>query len=705
MTRLTPAHCALALLALACEKPAPTQPPATQPEPVAAPAPSPVQRANLVAREPIGAGVLAALDTNVDPCTDFYQYACGGWLRKTPPPADKPRYGRGFGEVTDRNNEVLRAILERAAGSKAKSDPVESKLGAYYAACMDEPAIDKAGIAPIKPLLAKVKGVKDANTMMTVVGGLDAELFGGHGPLFDLFVEPDPKRPDVYIAFVDQGGTGLPDRDFYLKTDERTKALLAAYQAHVARMLGFIGDAPDVATDLAAKIVAFETALAELQTPRDQMRDPDKIYNLLGVEGLAKLDPELNWAGFFKSFGYTKLGADVNVTVPGYFEKLGALVRGTDPATLQAYLRWHIIRATAGGLSKEIVDADFQFTSALTGAKELSPRWERCVGWANMGLGELVGQAFVKERFAGASKDIALEMIGAIEEAFAAGLPALAWMDDATRERALDKAKALHNKIGYPDNWRDYGKLKLQRTGHASNGFAIRKFLLRRDFDRVSQPVDKGEWHMPPALVNAYYNPSANEMVFPAGILQPPYFSAEFPMAMNFGGIGMVMGHELSHGFDDQGRKFDKDGVLREWWDPGVAAKFETRAKCIETTYGGIEVLPAVKLNGKLTLGENIADFGGIKAAYAGYKLHASKKPEQPLIQGLTSEQLFFIGFAQGWCTHETPESQRLRATVDPHSPPKQRVNVPLSHFAGFSEAFQCQPGAAMRAKDACEVW
>jgi putative endopeptidase len=706
MSRLSLAPCALALLALACDKPATTQPPPATPEPTAAaPAPSPVQRANLVARDPIGADVLAALDTNVDPCTDFYQYACGGWLQKTPPPPDKARYGRGFGEVTDRNNAVLREILERAAAAKSSKDPVESKLGAFYAACMDEGAIDKAGIAPLKPHLTRVKAVKDAKSLMAVVGQLDLELFGGHGPLFDLYIEPDPKRPDVYVAFLDQGGTGLPDRDFYLKTDESSKALLAAYQAHVARMLGFLGDAPDVAADLAAKIVAFETALAELQLPRAQMRDPDQIYHLIGVDGLAKLDPELDWTGFFKALGYTKIGADLNVTAPSYFEKLGAVVRAADPATLQAYLRWHIIRVSAPSLSKDIVDADFQFTRALTGAKELSPRWERCVGWANFGLGELVGQAFVKERFAGASKDIALEMIAAIEEAFAAGLPALSWMDDATRARALEKAKALHNKIGYPDVWRDYSKLKLQRTSHAGNGAAIKQFLFRRDFDRVGKAVDKGEWHMPPALVNAYYNPSANEMVFPAGILQPPYFSAEHPMAMNFGGIGMVMGHELSHGFDDQGRKFDKDGVLREWWDPSVAAKFEARAKCIENTYAGIEVLPQVRLNGKLTLGENIADFGGIKAAYAGYKLYASRKPEQPLIQGLTSEQLFFIGFAQGWCTHETAESQRLRATIDPHSPPKHRVNVPLAHFPGFWEAFQCQPGAAMRAKDACEVW
>lgn len=695
---------ALALLGTvaACDRDAATQAPVTPPKAETA---APVQRATLVARDEIGLGVLSAIDTAVDPCTDFYQYACGGWLRKTPLPADKARYGRGFGEVSDRNNQTLRGILERAAATKARADSTDGKLGAFYAACMDEAAIDRAGVSPLAPMLSRVMGVKDVGSLMTTIGSLEADLFGGAGPLFSIHVEPDPKRPNVYVAVLDQGGTGLPDRDFYLKTDPQTEKLRAAYQEHVGRMLGFLGEPGERGAALAAKIVAFETELAKIQIPRDQLRDPDKVYHLIGVEGLAKLDPALPWTGFFKALGYTSVGGDLNVIVPDYFTKLGATVRQADVETLQAYLRWHILRAAAAALSKDIVDTDFRFTAALTGTKQNLPRWERCVNQANFGLGELVGQSFVGERFAGASKSVALDMIHTIEEAFTGGLPQLAWMDDATRGRALEKARAVDNKIGYPERWRDYGKLRLQRKDHLANVLAIRGFGFRHDFDRVGRPVDRGEWHMPPALVNAYYNPSANEMVFPAGILQPPYFSERYPMSLNFGGIGMVMGHELSHGFDDEGRKFDKEGVLREWWDPSVSKQFEARAQCIERTYGAIEVLPGVRLNGKLTLGENIADFGGIKAAYAGYRLHVARKPEQPLIQGLTSDQLFFLGFAQGWCTHETPESQRLRATVDPHSPPKQRVNVPLSHFPGFWDAFQCRPGAPMRAADACEVW
>jgi putative endopeptidase len=694
------------LLTVACDRPAGTQAPATTtPPPAATPAPAPIQRPSLVAREPIGANVLASIDTTVDPCTDFYKYACGGWLKKTKRPEDKPRYGRGFGELTDRNNAVLRKILEDAAAAKAKPASIEGKLGTFWTACNDEATIDRAGIAPLNPILAQVGAVKDEASLMRVVGKLHGGFFGGGGPLFGLHIEPDAKRPDIYVAQLSQGGTGLPDRDFYLKDDPQSRALLTAYQEHVARMLGFLGETPDGATAQAAKIVAFETELATIALPRAELRDPDKTYNLLGVEGLQKLDPASPWPGYFDGLGYKKIAGDLNVATPTYFEQLGAIVRKTDAATLQAYLRWHVIRAAAPALSKDIVEADFKFTSILTGAKELSPRWERCVGLANFGLGELVGEAFVKEKFAGASKETALVMIGHIEAAFEAGLPALAWMDPTTRTRAVEKMKALINKIGYPDKWRDYARLKLSKKDHLGNVLAARRFQFAHEADRISKPVDKGEWHMPPAIVNAYYNPSVNEMVFPAGILQPPYFSADFPMAMNFGGIGMVMGHELTHGFDDQGRKFDATGVLREWWEPSASAKFQERAQCVETLYGGIEALPGVKLNGKLTLGENIADFGGIKAAFAGYKDWQKNKREAELIQGLSGDQLFFLGFAQGWCTLETPESQRLRATIDPHSPPKERVNVPLAHFPGFWDAWQCQAGTPMHAPEPCEVW
>lgn len=689
-------------LLLACDRP--QAPPAA---PAAPSAPPPIQRPSLVAREAVGASVVSAIDTTVDPCTDFYQYACGGWLRKTRLPPDKPRYGRGFGELADRNNAVLRQILDDAAanGHKPKASPIDAKLGAFHSACMDETSIDELGLTPLAPVLSQVTSVKDEAGFFAVVGKLHATYFAGGGPLFAFFIEPDAKRPDVYIAQLVQGGTGLPDRDFYLKTDADSRRILAAYQSHVATMLGFLGETPDAAARQAAAIVGFETRLAAISSPRAELRDADRTYHRVGTAGLQQQDPKTPWSAYWTGLGYPNIGADLNLMTPEFFKQLGAVVRATPADALQAYLRWHILNTAASHLGRDIVNADFKLDALLTGATELSPRWERCVGWANAGLGELVGQAFVRERFAGESKTVALQMIEFIELAFEAGLPALTWMDPATRARAVEKMKALRNKIGYPEKWRDYAKLKLSRQDHLGNWVAARRFNFEREADRIGQKVDRDEWEMPPAIVNAYYNPSHNQMVFPAGILQPPYFSADFPMAMNFGGIGMVMGHELTHGFDDQGRKFDGTGVLREWWDPSATAKFAERARCVEDLYGRIEVLPGIKLNGPLTLGENIADFGGIKEAHAGYRAWKKQHTDKPVVQGLSDDQLFFLGFAQGWCTHETAESQRLRAMTDSHSPPRQRVNVPLAHYPGFWEAWQCAAGTPMHAAPACEVW
>ena len=692
------------LLLAACDRP---QAPATT-APAAPTAPPTVQRPSLSSSDPVGVSVLSALDTTVDPCVDFYQYACGGWLRKTQLPADKPRYGRGFGELNDRNLAVLRRILETASANagKPKPSPVDVKLGAAYGACMDEAEVDAVGMTALAPLLSQITAVVDEPTFFTTVGKLHGSFFGGAGgPIFHLIVEPDAKRPDVYVAQILQGGTGLPDRDYYLKTDAQTLALLGAYQNHVATMLAFLGEPPDVAAAQAAAIVAFETRLAGIALPRAELRDPDTTYHLLGVNGLQQLDRKLPWTNYFTGLGYPKVDVNLNVMTPTYFKEVGAIVRSTPIDTLRGYLRWNVLRTAAPHLGKAVVAADFRFTALLTGAKELSPRWERCANGVNRDLGELVGQQFVHEKFAGDSKTVALDMIHSIEQAFESGLPALTWMDPATRARAVEKMKALRNKIGYPEKWRDYTKLKISRHDHLGNVIAARRFEFAHDADRIGGKVDDGEWEMPPAIVNAYYNPSHNQMVFPAGILQPPYFSADFPMAMNFGGIGMVMGHELTHGFDDQGRKYDAKGVLREWWDPSASEKFAGRAKCVSDLYSGIEVLPGVKLNGLLTLGENIADFGGIKEAHAGYRkwlgTHADKQP----VQGLSQDQLFFLGFAQGWCAHETAESQRLHAMTDVHSPPKQRVNVPLAHYPGFWEAWQCAAGTPMHAAQACEVW
>ncbi len=674
----------------------------------AKPAKNTADDANRLSAESIAATVKQTMDPAVDPCQDFYQYACGGWLANTKRPPDKPRYGRGFGVVADENKAVLREVLE-TAGRDATADEKSRKLGILYASCMDEEAINEAGIKPLQPHLAKIMGIATPGDFVETVGALQRGVFAGGRALMRGSVGADDKNPDLYVVTFSQGGLALPDRDMYLKDDETSRGLLAKYQAHVARMLSFLGDSEADASKSAAAIVAFETALAKRSVPRHELRDPNKTYNKLGVDGLKALDTKFPWDRWFTGFGYpeSQFGPHVVVSVPDFFKGLGGLLEETDAKTLQDYLRWHLINATASHLSREIVDADFELAKVLQGAEKLPPRWERCVDYVNFGVRELIGPYFVEKKFAGESKQVALSMIQGIEKAFESNLPGLKWMDDDTRARAVEKAKAVANKIGYPDKWRDYSKLTPKVGDHLGNVVAISEFRIAFEADRIGGQVDRDEWHMPAAMVNAYYSSSMNEMVFPAGILQPPYFSRDFPMAMNFGAIGMVMGHELTHGFDDQGRKFDGKGVLHEWWSEEASKKFDVQAQCVDDLYSNIEVLPGVKLNGKLTLGENIADFGGIKEAHRAYKdwAGANGGDKDAHVDGLTNDQLFFVAFAQGWCTHQTEEITRMRAMTDTHSPPKQRVNVPLSHFPGFWATFSCDEGTPMHPKDVCEVW
>jgi predicted metalloendopeptidase len=472
-------------------------------------------------------------------------------------------------------------------------------------------------------------------------------------------------------------------------------------------MFQLLGEPEEAAKKHAGQVFNFELELAKVSRPRVEMRDPNKTYNKLDLDGLKKLAPALDWTRFLATTGYPSV-KDINVSVPEFFQGLEKQVTSTDPETLRAYLRWHLLRATSPLLSKAFVDESFEFYGKkLSGQKEQQARWKRCVEATDQSLGELLGPEFVKLYFPGDSKAIAKDLIGRIEAAFEKNLPSLTWMDDATRGRADGKLKALKNKIGYPDKWRDYSKLAVMKGEYFGNGMAARRFAFDYDANKIGKPVDKGDWGMTPPTVNAYYNANLNEMVFPAGILQPPFFDRNFPMAMNFGGIGMVMGHELTHGFDDQGRKFDPTGKLTEWWEPSVSAKFEERAKCVSDLYSTYEVQPGVTLNGKLTLGENIADLGGIKQAYVAYKKWAAEHPEldKPAVPGLTNDQLFFVGFGQTWCTIQTPESERMLVTTDPHSHAKYRVTGPLSNSPAFSSAFQCAEGTPMHRKDACEVW
>lgn len=645
----------------------------------------------LSSSHPVGKQVVEVIDPTTDPCQDFYQFACGGWLASTKLPDDKPRWGRGFGELSDANNALLKDILEKD----------QDRAGKYYAACMNETAIDAAAVAPLQPMLDQIAKLKDKDqkALFKLAGELEASV--GLGAFFSLGLSLDFEQPSLHIADLGQGGTGLPDRSFYLDADKQP--VLAAYQAHVARMLGFLGYAGPDAEAAAARVVAFETELAKLQKSPEDMRDPKSVYHRWDRKGVEK-EAKLPWAVYFKAIGAPKLQL-INVSNPEFVKGLPAVLGAADPVAIKDYLRFHLISSTADLLGKDVVAANFEFEAALTGAKQLSPRWERCVGATNGVLGDLVSKQFVDRSFAGDSKDIALDMIVRIEAAFVASLPQLTWMDEATRAAAVGKMQKIVNRVGYPDKWRAYEGLTVSGD-YFKDAIAARTWWHHFLVGKIGTQVDESEWNWPASIVNASYNPLQNEMQFPAGILQPPFFSKDFPKAMNFGAMGMVMGHELSHGFDDQGRKFDGDGVMREWWAPEVATRYDERTQCIVDTFDKIEIQPGVKLKGELTLGENIADFGGIKQAFMAYKAWAAESGgEAPVVEGLTNEQLLFVAYAQSWCTLSSPEIDALLATIDPHSPPKQRVNVPLANLPAFWETFACGEGTPMHAANACEVW
>ncbi len=639
--------------------------------------------------------VVATLDPTTDPCVDFYQYACGGWIANTELPDDKPRYGRGFGELGDRNDEVLVTIVAGLEGQEGDA----GKAGAFYASCMDLEKRTELGAKPLDPWLKKIDKVKSAKAAMKLAGEMHAAV---SGPYFSFGPSRDFKQPDMQIADLGQGGTGLPDRSFYL--DEDKKPILEAYKGHVATMLGFVygGDMEKAKAD-AEKVVAFEVELAKVQKPREEMRDPVAVYNRLDRKGVEKLAGKLAWGDFFKAVGYPKVQA-INVSNPTFLEALPELMSKTDMGTHRAYLRYHLIADNASELSPEIETAAFQFTAAITGAKAQPPQQKRCIDATTSAFGDVIGKAFVEKTFAGKSKDLALEMITDIEAAMESALPNLEWMDEGTREAAVGKIKLVKNKVGYPNKWREYSKLELGDNFFAS-AVAAAQWGFKREMDKVGGKADPDEWFMPASIVNAFYNPLQNDMNFPAGIMQPPFFSQDFPRAMNYGAMGMVMGHELTHGFDDQGRKFDGNGVMQEWWAPEVAERFEARAACIDETYSAIEVQPGVFLNGKLTMGENIADHGGIREAYTAYTTWNAANNENTGVEGVTNEQLFFLAYAQSWCSKATPQIEALLATVDPHSPPKYRVNVPLAHYPKFWEVWSCGEGTPMHAANACEVW
>lgn len=641
--------------------------------------------------------MLDAMDTSVNPCEDFYAYACGGWLAKTQLPADKPIWSRSFSAIRDQNLASERKILEDAVANTSPT-PDQARIGAFYGACMNEEQANTLALTPIQPMLAEIAAIKDLKGFAKVSGSLSARSVNA---LAGAWVDGDFKDPTTSILYMSQSGLSLPDRDYYLNTDEKSKATLVKLEETIAGHLTRAGVKD--AAKLAPKVVELEKQLAGASVARADLRDPNKTYHKIDRAGLMKTSPDLHWDLWLDAAGGVGVTA-ISVETPDVFKKFNTIIKKTPITVLKAWLSFSAIHNFSRQLDTTTSAADFDlFGRTLSGQKEPEVRWKQCVRATDNALGQVVGRVWVEGNFPGDSKSIALNTISEIEQAFEKGLPGLAWMDDATRVAAVAKVHAITNKVGYPDNWRSYDTLKVQSNTYFENVIAANRFENDRQFAKVAKPVDRAEWLMNPPAVNAYYNATLNEIVFPAGILQPPFFKREWPAALNYGAIGMVMGHELTHGFDDEGRKFDPEGRLKEWWSPEVTARYEERAACVQKQYDGYEIQPGLNVNGALTLGENIADLGGLALSYRAFHAHTDLPPAN--IPGLSEDQAFFVAFAQGWCNVISPEFSKVLALSDPHSPGRYRVNGPASDTPAFAQAFNCAEGSKMRPVGACEVW
>lgn len=683
---------ALALVLSCGEK----TPPVSAADTVQPPAPS----------NPVAAEVLASMDLTADPCMDFYQYACGGWLDATPLPSDKPVWSRSFSVINERNREFLRELLDRAAADPGAGDADWQRMGHVYGACMDEEAGAEQGLAPFERVFEQIEATSDAEDLARTLGELERL---GVSTIAGIWVDGDFTDPGLAIIHLSQAGLSLPDRDYYLKEDDDSKQLLADYQAWLASTLAAVGT-EDEAEALAGEVLALETAIAELHWEKELLRDPEKTYHKIDRAGLVALNPGFPWETWLATVEAEGVD-DINVSTPEPIQQQADLLLATlaeEPEVLRAWLKLKVLGSFRSHLPEPYYGEAFAFFNArVYGQQQPEPRWKRCVDTANGTVGELVGRFYVEERFPGDSKDKALALIEGIQDSFEASLPELEWMDEETRAAAIEKKDLLGNKIGYPDTWRDYSALQTGADTHLVNMMGSRQVEHGFWLEQAGEPVDKSIWFMAASQVNAYYHPIRAEMVFPAGILQPPFFSRDFPMAMNFGGIGMVMGHELTHGFDDSGRKFDGHGKMVEWWPAEVAAAFEERAQCVDDAYSAFQVAEGLPVNGKMTLGENIADIGGTRQAFHAYRAWVEANgEEQQLLEELTNEQLFFVAMAQGWCTVAAPEFEKMMVMSNSHSPARFRVIGPAMHLEEFREAFSCEAGEhAMVAEPTCEVW
>jgi len=639
-----------------------------------------------------------SMDPSVDPCTDFFTYSCGRWLKNNPIPPDKTSWGLSS-KLADDNRMLLREILEEAAAPAVQKDPVKKKIGDYYTACMDEKAIEAAGTSPLKADLERIARMSSKREIAKVAASMP-----NRGALFDFSSDQDFNDSTQVIAEVDQDGLGLPDRDYYVKTDPKSVELRQSYVAHVQKVFELLGDSRDAAAPEAQAVLRIETALANGSLTPVERRDPKRLYHKLTLKQLQALSPTFGWKKYFSATGQSGLRT-LNVTAPEFFKAMEAVLQKEELESWRAYLRWHLAHANAPYLSSAFVNADFEFFGkTLSGAQELEPRWKRCVSYADNDLGEALGQAYVQRAFPPEAKRRAQEMVQDIEQAMAHDIDGLSWMSAETKQKALEKLQAMANKVGYPDKWRDYSALTIACDDELGNVLRARRFEFHRQLAKIGKSVDRGEWDMTPPTVNAYYNPQINDINFPAGILQPPFFDPKADDAPNYGDMGATIGHELTHGFDDEGRQFDAQGNLRDWWTPQDGKQFEQRASCISDQYSQYVAVDDIKINGQLTMGENVADLGGLMLAYMAWQ-NQTRGKKLHVIDGFTPEQRFFIGYGQSWCAETRDETKRVYATIDPHSPDKYRANGVVSNTPEFQQAFHCKAGSAMVREKRCRVW
>jgi putative endopeptidase len=649
---------------------------------------------------------ISALDKSVDPCVDFYQFACGGWRKANPIPPDQSRWGR-FNELAERNRNVLHDILEKVKDPRPGRTPLEAQVGDYYAACMDESAIEKHGTKPIDPILASVDAMTSKADLFRRLGEHDASALPG---LFSFGAAPDMHDSKQTVASLGQGGLGLPDRDDYLRDDAKSKEKRERYVEHVTRMLQLLGESADRAKAGAQTVLRIETGLAKASLDRVAMRDPKNRDNPMTVAELKQLAPAFDWDTYFAATGapaFTRL----NLRSRPFFQDGNAVVQDTEVADWKTYLRWHVARRAAPYLGSAFVQEDFRFNRQyLNGAKEIEPRWKRCVQLTDRDLGDALGRIYVDRTFGADGKARMNKMIEALTAALREDITSLPWMTPATKEKALAKLQAFNTgKVGFPDKWKDYSSVAVRRDDFFGNARRAQVFEVKRSYARIDKPTDRTLWGMTPPTVNAYYNSANNEIVFPAGILQPPFFDRAMDDAINFGGIGVVIGHEYTHGFDDQGSKFDAEGNFENWWTPEDLAAFKERTDCFAKEYDEFVTVKDpvngdVRLNGRLTLGENTADNGGARVAFRALQKSLEGKPRTP-IDGFTPEQRFFLGFANVWCQNVTEQAARQLAQTDPHSSGQYRVIGTVSNMEEFQKAFSCKAGQPMVRQNACRAW